>query len=193
MNLQNLISLNDTVGNKETSDESLDKLVTLMPKYGFTDIVVYPKNSYEQTQLGIDLKFFKGDSRFSADHKSRSPKWGHKGLFTLELVNNAGFTGSLFKGTQDYFILEGSKNFVFIDPKDLIRIFNERVDTSKTPLLSNSPEAFDYINKQPKLHTLLTRSYCKRSWDNKPNEDKFAWFTYQEVNHLINQKIPIEA
>lgn len=193
MNLQNLISPNDKVGNKRDSDESLALLISLMPKHGFTDIVTYPKNSHEQVDLGIDLRFTKNGIRYAADHKSRSPKWGHKGLFTLELQNNAGFTGSLFKGTQDYFILEGSKNFVFINPNDLIRIFNSKVDILKDPLLSNSIEAFDNIKKQPKLYTLLTRSFCKRWWDNKPNEDRFAWFTYQEVADLITYKIPIEV
>lgn len=191
MNLQNLISPNDKVGNKRDSDESLDLLVSLMPKHGFTDIVTYPKNSHEQVKLGIDLRFSRHGVRYSADHKSRSRKWGHKGLFTLELINNAGDIGSLFKLTQDFFILEGSKNFVFLKTSKLNDYFLSKVDITQNPIVSSSPEAFDKEKGHPKLHTLLTRSNYNRWWDGKPNQDIFAWFTYQEVIHLITYKIPI--
>jgi hypothetical protein len=107
------------------------------------------------------------------------------------MQNNAGQTGSLFKGNQDFFILEGSKSFVFFKPKDLIDLFLSKVYSLATPIVSGSSRAFDYKNNHPVLHTLLTRSNYNRWWDGKPNEDKFAWFTYQEVAHLIKYRIPI--
>lgn len=186
-----LISPNDLVGNKRDSDKSLALLISLMSNFGFHSIITYPKNSIEQVTLGIDLTFSKNGNRYSADHKSRSRKWGHRGLFSLELTNNAGEKGSLFKNTQDYFILEGSKNFVFFKTKNLQTYFLNKVNIFQIPILSNSAEAFDKEKKHPKLHTLLTRSFYNRWWDGKPNEDKFAWFTYQEVVPLICYKIPI--
>ena len=183
------ISSNDKKGDKKRSDGSVARFAETAIKNNYTPIRIVEDNTFENGNLGIDIWITMNGISTPIDVKAKCTKGIN--LFVLEQQNNMGDTGSVFKDNTEFFAFERKSCFVLFKTKDLRDLYLQKVYCFQTPTVSNDPSCWDPINNRPVLYKVMTRSNYRRKKDGKPNDDRFAYFSFKDVLKLDYILIPI--
>jgi len=180
------ISNNDHKEDKKRSDKTVLKFVEVAKQFGI-NVSIVEDDTYENGKLGIDAWITIGNKKFAVDVKSKCSKG--KDLFVLEQQNNMGEIGSVFKTNTEYFVFERDDCFLLFNTEDLRKKYLELIKINEQSICSNKPECWDYKNNRPILHKTMDRSNYNRKKDGKPNNDRFAYFHFDDLQFIARTKL----
>jgi len=183
------ISHNDKKGDKKRSDKTILKFVEVAKQFGF-NVSIVEDNTYENGKLGVDAWIIMGNNKFAIDVKSKCTKG--KDLFVLEQQNNMGETGSVFKTNTEFFVFERDDHFALYKTEDLRKLYTEKVNINESSIVSNHPACWDSTKNRPVLYKTMNRSNYNRKKDGKPNNDRFAYFHFDDLQFIAWTKLPFD-
>jgi hypothetical protein len=180
------ISPNDKKGDNSKSRICIELFKVLAINNNLNPEIV-PEDTKDNKQKGIDAYLDIDGKRVAVDVKSESP---FQDAICLEHRKISGDIGSLFKDYTEYFVFERKDGFNFYRTKDLRERFTKLVDINSESICTvNKHLCWDTINKRYKLYTMLDKSYWRRWWDNKPNQDRFAYILISDIEDLLVMRL----
>lgn len=182
----NLISPNDKKGDKKKSNECTELFKKLSVKNNLNPIISKDDSKANKAK-GIDAWIDLFNKQVAVDIKSLS-NFGDAICFEHQKIS--GTIGSLFMDFTDYFAIERNDAFYFFDTKELRKRFCQLVDVNSESICTNRKNiCWDKINNRYKLYIMLNKSQFNRWWDNKPNNDRFAYVLFSDIEDLVVYKL----